>query len=707
MKTNSIIFLWCACALSTFGSDALFWGGPELETVKWESRGLSCVDINGDERKDVAIINGVERAIDVFYQTDGLKVVSRPNGKLTEPLNVLTRFDKSRIALASAPSDFIFGDFDGDGNLDLAYTSTREGLVFMQRTARGDWSVRKRMSDVKATAFTHQMWFGPLTPKGPKYLLVLAEGELLQIDSSLEIVARYGNVRKDAYYLSATDVNSDGLSDIAYEYASDVGLAYRLQTAAGRFDAEHILSYDADNNAFFGYAGDEFYFFGGTTSTVESREVVADPLSIGREICSASADVSNAIWADMDGDGTPEVLAVDDDRAQLCVWKQTNGVLSLLSSSPTLKGVSSLVALPNGKVAVFSSEEKSVGVSSFDAKEGVLSFPALLEVPGEPVGLVGVAGRAWVIERSGDAYAARAIEAEGVARTGLRLDGIKRAPDSFAAYGEGSGNLLLVAYQGRDEAQLFSLSEKAARPVKISQTLSRANFAGLDPSKVAWAEVSGKGSLLVSQKVALRVFAFDGESINLTDQTLPVVGDASLRLPFGCDGKLWAYDGHGKRWVSFVRSDREQYEFGASYEALPFDPGLVLVGTNSFIAAGGQSLGIYTPSKIGEKFKTTQRFESNIDIDGYNMASLEDLAPDGKFALLFNQPKRILEMVRVSDMKSLANFTLYDIDPHYSGRKGESVEPREIIADDVTGDGRADLIMLMHNKLAVYPRVEK
>ncbi len=76
MKTNSIIFLWCACALSTFGSDALFWGGPELETVKWESRGLSCVDINGDERKDVAIINGVERAIDVFYQTDGLKVVS-------------------------------------------------------------------------------------------------------------------------------------------------------------------------------------------------------------------------------------------------------------------------------------------------------------------------------------------------------------------------------------------------------------------------------------------------------------------------------------------------------------------------------------------------------------------------------------------------------------------------------------------------------
>jgi hypothetical protein len=650
------------------------------------------------------MVNGVERAIDVFYQTKGLRVVSRPNGKLTEPLNVLTRFDKARIGLGSAPSDFIFGDFDGDGALDLAYTSTREGLVFMQRTPRGDWLVKKRLADVKATAFTHQMWFGSLAKGGPKSLLVLAEGELLQIASSLEIVARYGNVRKDAYYLSVTDVNSDGLSDVAYEYASDVGLAYRLQKSGGHFDAEHILPYDVDNEAFFGYDGGLFYFFGGSNSTVEERKIVEDPLSIGREVCSASADVSTAIWADVDQDGTPELLAVDDGRAQLGIWKQTEGTLTLLSSCPTLKGIDSLVELPGGRVAVFSSEEKSVGVSTFDAREGTLSFPELLDVSGEPVGLVGTNGRAWVIEHSGDVNDARAIENGRLDRSGERLESIKRAPDSFVAYGEGSGNLLLIAYQGRDEAQLFALSEKSVRPVRISQALSRANLAGIEPGKVAWVQIDGKGALVVSQKVALRTFSFDGDSLNLTGQTLPVVGDASLRLPFVCLGELWAYDGRGKRWVSFVRNDRGQYEFGTSCDALAFDPRLVLTGRDFFVAAGGQSLGIYSPQKTGEKFKTTQRFESNLDIDGYNMASLETLSPDGKFALLFNQPKRVLELVRLSDMRSLANFTLYDQDPHYSGRKGEAVEPREMIAADVTGDGAADLIMLMHDKLVVYPR---
>jgi hypothetical protein len=41
---------------------------------------------------------------------------------------------------------------------------------------------------------------------------------------------------------------------------------------------------------------------------------------------------------------------------------------------------------------------------------------------------------------------------------------------------------------------------------------------------------------------------------------------------------------------------------------------------------------------------------------------------------------------------------------HYSGRTGEEIEPREIIAADVTGGGKEDLIMLIHNKILIYPQ---
>jgi hypothetical protein len=87
---------------------------------------LSCVDINGDERKMWAIINGVEPR-DVCFTKPMVKGGQPTQWEAHGAAELLTRFDKSRIALASAPSDFIFGDFDGDGNLDLAYTSTREG----------------------------------------------------------------------------------------------------------------------------------------------------------------------------------------------------------------------------------------------------------------------------------------------------------------------------------------------------------------------------------------------------------------------------------------------------------------------------------------------------------------------------------------------------------------------------------------------------
>jgi len=72
---------------------------------------------------------------------------------------------------------------------------------------------------------------------------------------------------------------------------------------------------------------------------------------------------------------------------------------------------------------------------------------------------------------------------------------------------------------------------------------------------------------------------------------------------------------------------------------------------------------------------------------------------------LFSQAKKILEVVSWGETpKSLVNFELYKQDMHYSGRTGEEIEPREIIAADVTGNGKESLIMLIHNKILVYPQ---
>jgi hypothetical protein len=54
---------------------------------------------------------------------------------------------------------------------------------------------------------------------------------------------------------------------------------------------------------------------------------------------------------------------------------------------------------------------------------------------------------------------------------------------------------------------------------------------------------------------------------------------------------------------------------------------------------------------------------------------------------------------------SRLHFTTFEADPHYQGNQGESMEPRECIVADVTGDGQSDLVLLIHDRVLVYPQV--
>jgi hypothetical protein len=40
----------------------------------------------------------------------------------------------------------------------------------------------------------------------------------------------------------------------------------------------------------------------------------------------------------------------------------------------------------------------------------------------------------------------------------------------------------------------------------------------------------------------------------------------------------------------------------------------------------------------------------------------------------------------------------------FRSRRNDSMEPREAVVADVTGDGKADLIVLVHDRLLVYPQ---
>ena len=49
---------------------------------------------------------------------------------------------------------------------------------------------------------------------------------------------------------------------------------------------------------------------------------------------------------------------------------------------------------------------------------------------------------------------------------------------------------------------------------------------------------------------------------------------------------------------------------------------------------------------------------------------------------------------------------MFEADPHYQGQEGAAREPREVLVADVTDDGRPDLVLLVHDRLLVYPQIQ-
>lgn len=729
-------------------------GPGEIEKVNWESRQLSVGDFNADGLSDMAYINGVERSIDLLIQkkTPSLQPSS---AKESTPPSTLTRYQRERIPTEASASDFIFGDFTGSGQLQLAYTAKRLGIVFLQRNSSGRWVESHRIGDIDILPFNHLMWVGPLRSGDTPSLLVLVKGRLLVI-KNYKVVASYGTLRDESGYLTLGDINSDGALDVIYDYQVPHGLAYRLQSPDGRFDSETVLTFAAESEKNFGQRGDRFYFFGGNTSFVEERQLVSSSLRPLVSIYGTLADSAAGTLADIDNTQRDSLILADSKGSQLLVYRPKNKdndkikvndndkdnknnddnsqspsslAWSAPSSFPSLKSVSAVLPLGGTSgvsLALFSPEERAIGVSSW--ADSRLSFPALVPLADEPVALFGLDRRAWAITRAGTDFYLQEIFPDSTFGERQKLEGLKRAPDTAIALRQKDG-ILLCFFQSRDAASFFWLPAKGpVSPVKVSPALMRSNFTGIDANRIGRATLradSTQESLIISGRSTLRLYGFQAGQLSIADEVLSLNSSNALTLPFYYRSQLWAYDAKDSTWYQFANDkssdntpgQNENQKYARLWrnvgqvDAPSLTPTLVIPTPQGIIGVGRRAFYTLDNSRPGAALQSVTRWESGLKIDGYNYASLEFFDKDKKTpaAILFNQKERLLEIVELGTQpsqkpRSLLNFQVYQPDMHFQGRTGEDVEPREIVVADVTGDGRPDLILLIHNKILIYPQ---
>ena len=103
----------------------------------------------------------------------------------------------------------------------------------------------------------------------------------------------------------------------------------------------------------------------------------------------------------------------------------------------------------------------------------------------------------------------------------------------------------------------------------------------------------------------------------------------------------------------------------------------------------------------------TSRHQTDLKDVSYSNAVFGDFDADGDADLLaLDATKHLIEFLRYNPAEkkweSVMHFHVFDENMHYRGRKGGQKEPRELLVEDLNGDGKDDFALLVHDRLLTY-----
>ncbi len=241
----------------------------------------------------------------------------------------------------------------------------------------------------------------------------------------------------------------------------------------------------------------------------------------------------------------------------------------------------------------------------------------------------------------------------------------------------------------------------------------------LTPNRTTLADVTGDGrpELLVSGRGFVRALRRDESGlIQVVDQFNAVNAQAEVvsALPADLEG-----DGIAAILLLEERNDqldllRRQadgvYRPDQSYSIGTMD----IVGSRLLHEADGSASLLYLgkdrfwliPTGPGSRtLKTTGSREAVVEEMKYRMLSVGDLNGDGvaEIILLDNEESRILEVLQreKGGWREALHFGVFD-QHNRDGENGTSGEPRELLVRDLTGDGRDDIVFLVHDRVLIY-----
>ena len=686
-------------------SDARF----RVESISSEKRISSLVleDLNGDQRPDLAYFGEPKELVIQF--NEGTNSWSTPK-----------RFDLGDGLLDA--NALTSGDINGDGRPDLLLLAEKHIHILLQKADRSLAEPEKlpytgtvkavQVLDVNGDGRNDLLLVNWDHPNPFRFRLQDASGQL-----GPEIHLTLAPVR--SYW--ADDLDADRKTEFV-----------TIAAKSGRAAVSNVQRKAADTIA--GALVDGQFSVLPLPRTDKSRRGLA--------------------WADLNGDRRLDLLVADPEGGQLLVYtQQPDGSLSTPRTFPAFSGVTDIAAIDwnnDGAPEVFllSPDEKQIGLAAAE-KSGRVAFPRPLPLPGRPLAMAvgeiksGQPVLAVITERDDKRTKDGKTETVQVRELALVRPDLKPEVQVLAEAFKGAPSTLAfhdVDQDGQIDLVILTPYEKIRVLRQLAEPVEGRSFEEIDVNPpggasdnpwLALADVDsdGRAELLLAQKNFVRAVVLQGKSgdaaswnftvrdqINGASSSSRIVGAAAVPIPDSKSPALFLFDADRKALTVCTRNASGVWEAGKN---LP----LPVTDFTSLLPLAMQSTNGVANSVafLGANGIAWKRFSGDIwemsELDGYETPIKDGYLHDVVSGEL-NQDKR-RDLVFLETSKAYVDLVTFEA-PHQlvpanrwqvfeertfrQRRPVENPEPREALVLDLTGDGKADLAILVHDRILLYPQ---
>lgn len=682
---------------------------------------LVCGDLNSDTLPDLAFY-GEPKGLYVILQNP-----AKQQGGKAGVLNWHTA-NKISIDDALVTSDaLVCADLNNDGRNDLAMASRDAVYVLLQKD---DGSLADFVK-YPATSQIRGITTADLNGDGINDLVIVTN------DAEKPVHVRFGF--------------SNGQLGPQQQFFIDKPFQFDACNIDGSPGGE-ILTVDAVSGRLNCYA------FAPAKQADADWPILFYPLAVDKQ-----SSMRDLVLGDFDGDGLVDVIVSAPDAAEVVFYKQLRGIgLAEPVRFPAFADIASIAAADfdaDGKaeLAVLSVTEKVIGVSEFEKDR--LSFPRPLTLVGEPLAMdladIDASGSIDCVYISADANGARSLRIaynsgdsadldslfeapkdSEQAEPALKLKKLSSKPEAIRVIDVDQDGLSDVLVFVKYEAPLLvRQTERGKFKIVDSPTAQASLIKAASAGSIAVSDVDGKNGaeLLLAQKNFARSMVFadssrwtiiDQYNARSTDNVISAVaafdigGDSSGGVP-----AILLLDGQKGRLQILKAADDKTYRFqkeldvgkwaAVAHLKMLWSP---LTGTQarSALLFDSDKFALITPPGGALQPRYLERrfiYETRIKDGAYGNFTAGDINSDGRADIVMVEYKRnhieILTLDNHGKPVAAMRFKIFEQKSYrQDARRGGkfSVEPREMLIADVTNDGKADLVTLMHDRIIVYPQ---